>query len=226
MPLPPTTIERLAGSPATEVALTALGAAVGGVLAPLLPVLAKSLAAKRQEARVELALRELDHLFASHEQRIQELTDGQYKLINECVLAVFQATDAGKIAHLKQAVQNCLTVAEIDDSEAVIVSRMIRDLSAEEIVFLKNNFQYKGGVRLVEATEATIDGPDTLRIPLNSRDALLVSGLISLGILVPSEAGWGGVGNMTFSRPCAKLLALLQSKAPSLDEPDPVRQTS
>ncbi|MEL4179742.1 hypothetical protein AABB87_13070 [Roseateles sp. PN1] len=191
--------------------MTTFGAAAGGVLAPLLPGLANSIAAKRQEARISAAMQELQEIVARNEQSIRDLSDAQFKLINECVLAVLHTTDEQKIQQLKLAVQNCLTQTELEASEAIILGRVLRDLSAAEIAFLVDTFQYEGGIRLVEATEATIDGPSTLRIPINSPSALLVSGLMSLGLLVPSETGWGGTGNMTFSRSCAKLLALLKT---------------
>lgn len=49
----PSGVEKILGHIATEASLTIVAAIVGGPLAPLLPVLTKSLAASRQQDRVE-----------------------------------------------------------------------------------------------------------------------------------------------------------------------------
>ncbi len=93
---PPTALERISGNVATESALTVVAALVGGPLAPLLPVLAKSLASERQKARLELAFMDINAALEEHGEQIRDLSDEQYKIINEAVLALLQTTQMGK----------------------------------------------------------------------------------------------------------------------------------
>ncbi|NYG35023.1 hypothetical protein HZU83_13985 [Sphaerotilus montanus] len=136
--------ESVAGSFVTEIALTAVGAAAGGVLAPLLPVLAKSLASERQRKRVEVALEEIASTLNNHEEKIKTLSDEQYKLINETVLTILQTTQADKLKYLRDFVENTLNESEMLPQEACVLSRIIRDISAEEIEFLLIAYRYTG----------------------------------------------------------------------------------
>src|SRR5256885_1203182 len=95
-PLQPSGVEKVAGNLATEAALTVVAALAGGPLAPLLPVLAKSLAASRQQQRVQQALVDVRQTLEAHEAQIRDLTDEQYKLLNESVLAILNTTQAEK----------------------------------------------------------------------------------------------------------------------------------
>jgi hypothetical protein len=91
---PPSGLERVAGNPATEAGLTLAAAATATLssaaplLTPLVPVLAKAIAAGRQQRRVEAAILEMSAVLESHAEAIENLTDAQFKLINESVLSV------------------------------------------------------------------------------------------------------------------------------------------
>lgn len=205
-PSSPTALEKASGALATEVALTAVGAAVGGVLAPLLPILSKSLAAKRQQDRVETALRDIAEVLERHGDQINRITDWQYKLINEIVLAVMHTTDEIKLQYLRVAVANALKTSDVQNDEALIVARIIRDISAAELAFLLKAFRFKG----VAIHDEDVKNPDILAVPKLSDDSTLVSGLISRGLLRSDDSTWDYTVYRT-GRLTAKVIALVTS---------------
>ena len=208
---PPSTVEKVAGSPATELALTAISAVAGGALAPLLPVLAKTLASKRQELRIAAALSEIDDMLREHGNAIQQISDEQYKLVNEIVLSVLQTTQQEKLEYLKHAAKNALHATDLKFQEAAVLSRALRDISAEEVNFLKENFHFRGLSLLVgDRRDKSID--NILRINPASNDALLVTGLQSLGLLIGGEMTYDSGNILRFSSVVAKLLALVRSE--------------
>jgi flagellar hook-associated protein FlgK len=203
---PPTALERVAGSRTAEGALTAIGALAGGPLAALLPVLGKSLAAERQKLRVEAALAEIDKVLNEHSEALNSLSDAQYKLVNEAVLALLHTTAEEKIAFLKSVVRNAISVNSVNGQEAVVLSRIIRDISADEATFLCASFAFDR----IQVTSA--DAKHEMKV-LNVRpgtpDALVVTGLVSLGILEAAEPTWDEGGLLRYSTVTAKLIALL-----------------
>ena len=205
-----TALERVSGSLVTESALTVLVAIAGGPLAPLLPVLTKSLAAERQRKRVEQALGDIGQVLRDHEAQIRDLSDEQYKVINESVLALFQTTHEDKLKYLRAAVKNAFQLRDIAPQESIALSRVVRDISADEVAYLMRTFQY-AGIHLFAAPEDQKFTDNILRVNPKSQDALLVSGLLSLGLLVPAESTYGAPNVLRFSNVAAKLLALLKS---------------
>ncbi len=205
---PSSTLENFSGSLVTESALTVVAAFAGGPLAPLLPVLAKSLAANRQQARIECALFDVQQTLAAHIDKVQALTDEQYKVVNEAILAMLQTTQTEKLQYLRNVVSNALDPQELNAHDAIVLSRIVRDISAEEVEFLLSSFASEG-VLLSEPQQVPRADDKRILVPPNSKDALLVSGLLSLGLLAPPETGWDG-GTMTFTRIVGKLIALLK----------------
>jgi len=211
-PHKPTALERLSGNLTTQSALTVIAAVAGGPLAPLLPILSTSLAASRQQRRIEAELDAIQRLLAERPQAIENLSDEQYKLVNEAVLAVLQTTHAAKLKLLRNVVQNSLTLEGVQSREAMMLSRIIRDISAEETDFLLRTFQYQG-IRILEITTDSKTNNDILNISPASSDALNVSGLLSLGLLTPAGSKIGDMGVMRFSGIVAKVIALLREPA-------------
>ncbi|MBX3628056.1 MAG: hypothetical protein KF892_23810 [Rhizobacter sp.] len=207
----PSNVERVSGSVVTESALTVVAAVAGGPLAPLLPVLAKSLAAERQKKRVEAAISEIHGLLAEQSQRVATLSDEQYKVVNETVLAVLQTTQEEKIGLLRNAVANALTTDVGTGQEAIMVSRVIRDISAEEATFLFKAFVYEGIQPVTALPPQSASKDKVLRILATGSEYLNMSGLLSLGVLTPAESAWDGIGTMRFTAIAAKVIALLRS---------------
>jgi len=208
----PTALERVSGSLAADAGLTIIGAVAGGALAPLLPVLAKSLASERQRKRVEATLSEIAGILERHEGVIRGLSDAQYKLINETVLTLLQTTQKEKLRHLRAVVANTLSESELLPEEASILSRVVRDISVQEIKFLLASFKYVA-VALSER-EQPKEGPgsDVLSVHPDSREALAVSGLLSLGLVVAGGPTWD-LTPLKFTRIVTKLIALLKQDA-------------
>lgn len=206
--LPPTNLERVAGSVAAEGALTAVGAMAGGPLAALLPVLGKSLAAERQRRRVEAALAEIDATLREHEQALNSISDAQYKLINEAILALLHTTAEEKMVYLKRAIRNAIAMTSVDSQEAVVLSRVVRDMSAGEAAFLCENFGYD---RIQVASGEAEHDMKVLFIKPGTPQALVVTGLVSLGILESAEPTYDEGGLLRYSSVTAKLIALLRN---------------
>lgn len=203
----PTNVEKVSGGLPMEVAGTLLGALHGGPIAPLLPILAKALASKRQQRRVEAFLEEVGCALEQHEQLLTDLTDSQYKIINEAVAAAFQTTHDEKLRVLQRAVANALHAVDISDQDAIVLSRTIRDISAEEAKFVTRTFRYKY-IHISSTVNGTTKSKDVLTVSPDSPDAAIVGGLAALGVLTVGEPTYGQ--QLQFSRQTAKLIALLK----------------
>jgi hypothetical protein len=206
---PPTTLEKVAGSLLAEAALSAISAAVGTPLSALLPVLGKSLAAERQKVRVEATLREMNGILARHEAKLADLTDQQYKFINEAVLALLHTTSETKMKLLRDVVQNSLTVSSLPDQEAVFLSRIIRDISADEARFLIENFSYQR-IWLSELEPGERNVP-TLAVKPATSAGQTVLGLLTLGLVAAAEPTFDDMGLLKFTPMSAKLIVLLMN---------------
>lgn len=205
----PTAVEKVADSLPTEAALTLVGALSGNPLAALLPVLATSLASERHKRRVENELAEINALLKAHERELRNISDAQYKLINETILALLHTTSKEKLAYLRRAVKNSLEIADIQVDEAAVLSRLIRDISAEEADFLISNFSYQR----LQLGVAQGTPEDILIVPTGGRHELVVSGLMSLGLVIPGGPTFDDGGTLRFSSVVVKLIALLQASS-------------
>lgn len=205
----PSTLEKIAGSLPAEAALTAIAAAAGAPLAALLPVLGKSLAAERQKRRVEATLQEMNDLLAQHGAQLAELTDQQYKFINEAVLALLHTTNERKMDFLRNVVHNSLSTRELPDQEAVFLSRIVRDISAEEAQFLISNFSFER-IWLNESEPGQNEHP-TLAVKPNTSGGQVVLGLLTLGLVTTAEPTWDDTGLLRFTPLVVKLIALLRA---------------
>jgi len=204
----PTVVEKVTGNVVVETAATVVAALAGGPLAAMLPVLGKSLASERQKARVEQYLVDVSATLNAHETLLRELSDAQYKLINEAVLASLQTTQSEKLQILRVAVQNALHMKDVEPQEAILLSRIIRDISPEEAAFVVKNYSYKGVHVFATSPEAPAQ-EGILRVEPGSRDSLSVSGLLSLGVLTPGEPTWDAPSVLNFSGIVGKVIALL-----------------
>jgi hypothetical protein len=219
---PATAFERAAGNPVTEAALT-LGTSVAAAaltsiatpLLPLIPVLGKALAAQRQERRMEENLRAIEQVLLRHEAALVGISDEQYALINEVVLAAMGSTNETKLAYLRNAVRNVLALSDLQPQEAVVLGRVVRDMSADEARFLMDHQDVErisiGGTDLTSALDHYCVDPD-------SNEALCVYGLLSLGVLTPGEAMYDTMGMLGFSRLAPKLVALLSTTPTTVPE--------
>ena len=201
-----TAIEKVAGNTVTAAAVAVLAAAVGTPLAALLPVLTSALASERHRERVEKAIREIEATLEGQKEKLKSITDSQYKIINEAILAIFQTIDEEKLAYLRRVVANALEKKDIESHEAVLLSRIVRDISAEEAKFLMENFSY----HFVEIG-GKYERNDTLFIREYSKEAIVANGLLGIGVLVRTEQLIDSANRLVFSPICGKLIALLKA---------------
>ncbi len=203
----PTLPEKIASNLGTNIAATLLAAFSGNPVSSLLPILTSTLASGRHKKRVEKALSEISQVLDNYSDRLQAISDEQYKLINETVLTIFQTTEQAKLVYLKKVIDNSLSENDIKPHEAVLLSRIIRDASADEMQFLIDNFRYKyieiGG---------KYKRDDTLFLDETSKEALISNGLFGLGVLSTTGQLMDSENRLAFSKISAKLITLLQTK--------------
>ena len=200
-----TKLENIAGSLPSEAALTLVGVLSGNPLAALLPVLSNCLASSRQKKRVETALAEINSVLTIHANTLRNINDAQYKLINEVILTLLHTTSDEKLVYLRRAVRNSLKEFDMQAAEAAALSRIIRDISAEEAEFLISSFSYQR----LQLGNAGGTAESVLVIPIGGREELVVSGLISLGLLISAGPTIDDGGLMRFSNAVTKVIALL-----------------
>jgi hypothetical protein len=204
----PTALEKVTGHFGTELAATLLAAFSGSPVAAVLPVLTNALASGRHRRRVEKAIEELSGDLSRHESKLRDLTDSQYKLINETVLSVFSTVEEEKLEYLRRVATNALDASEIKPQEAAVISRLIRDLSADEVRFLLEH----GTVERVEFSSTVPAQQGQLHIDPDSPEGPVVSGLMSLGILIQAEPTWDDSGLLRYAPITANLIRLLRRR--------------
>ena len=79
-------------------------------------------------------------------------------------------------------------------SYASQVSRILRDISADELQFL---IKHSNRSRIVFDQDPMND--NELSVPKNSDQGALVSGLISMGLIVSATSTWDDIGRYVFS---------------------------
>ena len=206
----PSAVEKFSGGLPLQATLTAISAISGAPLAALLPVLANTLAAQRQKQRVETTLQDIIAVLNAHDYQLKQLTDQQYKFIYEAILTLLHTTNVEKMKLLREVVHNSLFAPSFSDQEAIFLSRVIRDISVAEALFVLKNFSCEK-ICLIDKTEDLNIPPQTLPVNRNSTDGQAVAGLLSLGLVVAAEPMLDDLGSLRFSPMAAKLLVLLKT---------------
>jgi hypothetical protein len=171
--------------------------------------LGDALAFGRYQKRIDGAIRELEVSLAEHGEKIENLTDAQFKFINETIATILQTLEEEKLSYLRRAVISCVSAPNMTHKEASVISRIIRDISADEIRLLASNSQYRG---LVVSTGSDVETQivigQNLAILQNTSDTeTAVSGLISLGLLKLDDTVF--TNTYSFTPIVEKLLALV-----------------
>ncbi|MDI6728985.1 MAG: hypothetical protein QMD44_08705 [Thermodesulfovibrionales bacterium] len=200
----PSRVEKISDNLIVETGMTALAFFAATPLTALLPVLTKSLAYSRYKKRVKKALSEIEQKLTKHEEKLRNLSDAQYKIINEIILTILQTTEDEKIAYLQKAVSNCIEEETVSVSFVSQISRILRDISVEELRFL---VKYHKRSRIVFNEKTPKE--DELSVEVNSDEGILISGLIALGLLVPGAATFDEVGQYHFSPLVEKVLKVI-----------------
>jgi len=199
-------LEKVAGSTATVVGAGVLSIVSGG-FAALLPSLFDSLARGRQMARIEESIRELEAGLNAMDQRVQSLTDDQYKVVAESTAAMYSTVDPEKLSILRLAALQAVQRPEAVKGNSDAIGRLLRDLSTSEVRFLIK-YRKCSGVGLGKE-EIRTDG--RLIIQAGGTEEIAMSGLISLGLLYARSATWDAQ-MYEWSPLVAKLVELLQQE--------------
>lgn len=205
----PSLLERVSGNVGTGVAATLIAASGGTYLAPLLPTLLNSLANDRYKARVSAALEELETRLAGQEDAVRNLSDTQFKLVGGIVSTILRTTNQEKIDLLKNAAVNSVGTEQIEEHKASICSRVLRDISVPEALFLLRLSSYSEVVVIPSGETKAKDRDGVLQIDSGSHDAELLSGLYNLGVVSATGSGWGGTLNYRVLPVVMELNALL-----------------
>ena len=205
----PSALEKVTSSLPVKVAanvFSILGATVTPS-AQIVPVLLESLASGRQAQRFESTISELRASIEQNDSKLKDMTDDQYKVVNEAISAALYTINQEKMLLLKRAAANALlepdAVAECSDS----LSRVIRDISATEAAFIVRNFSYE----MIMVTDDMIESPKTLAVKPDSTDEIILSGLINLGLLYSKGTYWDTIA-YEWSPLVVKLIRLIREK--------------
>jgi len=175
------TVEKVSSGLPVNIVANTVGV-FGATITPLaafVPFLVQTLASGRQAQRLEKMFGELTAVIESQSEKLKELTDDQYKLVNEAISAAFYTVDEQKLALLKNAVVTAIDEPDIAALASEALSRAIRDISAEEARFIVKNYGYS---KLFIVSEVKLID-DAVAIQRGSNEEMLMSGLIGLGLV-------------------------------------------
>ena len=148
-----TIVESVSSSLAVGSAVTITAAIVGGPVAALLPLLMTTLANGRHKKRVESALDELNEELGRISEDLTAISDAQYKFINESIITILHSPDDAKIKFLKTGINNAMVSDRIDLHQAGLLSRILRDITVEELTFLIECF-FEIGIHTIRPAKA------------------------------------------------------------------------
>lgn len=194
-------LEKITGNIASTSIMTLISAYSGLPISALLPGLTDSIASNRHKARVQNTLDSINEELEKHKDLLQSLSDAQYKLLNETVLTIFQTVDENKIKYLRNAVINSINRKDISHSDSYVLSRVIRDISAEEFRYLLT----KTGDEL---TFSSLDGSNN--IDPESEEGEVINGLISLGLIIAKGGTMDELGIFIYSPIVEDLINLVR----------------
>lgn len=199
----------------------AVGGAEGGVLAAILALLANVPAQQKFSKKIEDELNNIHEILLNHKLKLQKLNEFQYKIIKECINTLMRTEEKEKLIYLRKIISKTIYYNDYCSYDSILLSRIIRDISAEEIAFIKNNFSYSGiaidswnkgtSRKETERLAKRISDENYLLIYPRTPEELIVSGLINTGILILAEDSWG-VFRYRFSEITVKLMVLVENE--------------
>ena len=174
------TFEKISSSKSVGLAAQGIAAFCTSItpLAAFTPFLIDSFASDRHKKRVENALADINKKLELHSSELKNISDAKYKFISESIAEIFKTIDSQKIDFLKNAISNSISSDDITSLNTDYLSRIVRDLSAEEAKFLIKHSQIKYiFLGDYENTE------EILNIKPDSDDEVFFHGLINIGLI-------------------------------------------
>lgn len=86
------------------------------------------------------------------------------------------------------------------------ISRILRDISTEEIIFLVKNSRYS---KITFSEKSTNNNDNELSLDPYSKEGVIISGLISLGLMIPAATTFDDIGSYHFSPLVKNLLEVI-----------------
>lgn len=207
------------GSPITATAATALATLSGGA-AVFLPTLTGCFAQIRSESRVKETFEELNRRLGEVESLCKNMSDHQYKLINEIVFTALQTVDPKKLDALQDLAVGSVFQPDLEEYEAVVLARTLRDISVTELSFVRslNSFDE------ITVFNPTLDGFKPRKnqqvFENESFEHSLLKSLVAIGMLDVKETGFGGTENYHLTAISRRIIAMMaagdrENSAPS-----------
>lgn len=221
------TLDDLSLSPASlsaPVAAAAIGGGVGGAeggaLAAILTLLVNIPAGKKVNKHIESELSKIHKILYKQRVELEKINESQYKIIKESLNSIIRTEESEKLEHLRNIICNTVSYNDFCKYDSILLSRIIRDISAEEVTFLLESNSYKSIAVYSWYEESKQEETENLKKKMieenclliypDSVEELIVSGLVSLGILVAAEVSLG-LHRYKFSKTTMKLTYLLKT---------------
>lgn len=190
-------------------ALTVAGLPPGAISIALLgivPGLIQTAVATRHQERIEATITGMQQDAAALAAKLEALTEAQYMLANECVMAVATTIDQAKLDYLRAAFRNSLSDKDIAGDTPELLSRLVRNMSADEMRLVDKLFKFA----TICIAEADMVDEQGYIAKIGTHEAMQVGALIQLGLLHALAPSWD-VTRYVWSPVTAKLLALLRN---------------
>jgi len=204
---PESKLERILSHQITAVAAQSLSifGSTFTPLAGLLPTLVEGLASGRQTTRIEQNLIELETRLKALEVKACEFTENQVKLVSDTITVTCSTINEDKLDYLKQAIENIAIDASIADDSEYLLSRIIRDISPNEIKFI---LKYRNFDKFVITDKDGTAGDSVLVTSPGTPEDAGIASLVNLGILYSRFSGYGGGHVYTWAPIYPKLIRL------------------
>lgn len=201
-----------------------LGGLVGGAIGGAIPSLVNIPIAKAHQEKLQSTLNEIEFELKKDIDLINKLNGEQFKIINELIITLNRTVDVDKIEYLKNAILKTVNYKDYSSYESILLSRIVRDISTEEIKFIIDNYHYKTiniyswydhkdnteeGVKKTRELNTRIKNEQGILFLPDSIEALIINGLVSLGVLAP-DALATGIHKYKYTDITVKLLVLLR----------------
>jgi hypothetical protein len=188
----PSFLEKASSNIGMSLGATLVAASASTYLAPFFPVLMGAFANGRYQKRVQKALNEINERLNENEEAVRNISDNQFKLLGEIISTTIHTTNEDKIELLKNAVINSISFTDIEEHEASLLSRALRDVTVREYRFLNDNIQYKEiSVFNPPLDDHQLRDKQVVYLP-TSDESQLLSGLVNLGLIHRGHSGFGG----------------------------------
>lgn len=204
-----TKLESIA-DPLPNIAITLASTVLLSPATALIPVLTNTLASGRYQRRIQKELENINKLLEKQKDKLEELSDAQFKLVNESLATLLQTLDTNKIQYLRNIILNSTYDKTIEDHESDFLSRVVRDITAKELLFVIDNIDCSEIImrnKHQEVEKESYRKGVELHVPENSLDHSSVSALSNFGLLHSSDAMGGKI--YFFSPISRKLLKLI-----------------